>query len=126
MTLENNKYKKECNVPSLIKENEGLLVKGNTAFFRNKTFKTGCAAEEFCKIAGYTGLQNKANFDTSYSSCNPGDSWFATKDGDYYVGYYNKAKCVDASKKDKPEAAEGWSNAHWHIESDGYPTVVAL
>lgn len=114
LTLENKKYKKDCDVPSLLKK-EGVVLNNNTIFFSNpnRKFATGSAAEEFCKIAGYKGLQKKANYDTSQPSCTPGDSWFSTKDGDYYVGYYNKPVCSKGS-------SEGWMNAHWSTEPDGY------
>ena len=124
LTKENEKYNKECNIASLIRKKEGLILKDGTAFFRNRMFTSGSDANQFCQLAGYTGLQKKANYNTEYSSCDPGDSWFKpgeTDKGDsniynsYYLGYYNK-DCGDS-------VSVGWTRASAGIdplEAPGY------
>jgi|SaaInlV_165m_DNA_2_1040747.scaffolds.fasta_scaffold07287_6 hypothetical protein len=112
LTDENQKYKKECNIPFLLKEKDGFILKGDTAFF-TRDFVSGSDADNYCKLAGYSGLQKQANWDTTDNTCTPGDAWWMSSnksqdnifDGAYYLGYYNDNVACGGDRSD------GWIRA---------------
>ena len=127
LTEENQKYKKECNLPFLLKEKDGFMLKGDTAFF-NREFVSGFDADNYCKLAGYPGLQKQANWDTNDNTCTPGDAWWKASDKSqnnifdkvFYLGYYNDKKACGSNQGD------GWLRAQRTNSSPiKYPGKVA-